>query len=436
MNTARDLEHYVEVSDPAVRAAALPVPLRWAMYLLAFSIPLEAPDRLPFEVTAMTGAAFVVATTLAVQQSYRRIPWALVWYAIFLLILITAFVTQGSRWPGGLFLQEAEIEALRLIFWLLLFWASSNLLRDETLYRATLNALIVGCLVRAALPILGLARSTSVKGVERVAALGQNPNQSAQVLALGLLALVGLSLVAPRGVRWARVLTWAAAALIAVGMMQTGSRGGLVTAAVGAVIFLGRGRTARARLRNFAVGVVVLGGLFYLASQSETMRARVEKTVETGHMSQREVIWPVALGMFRERPLLGWGPAVNTRELAVRLSDTEHERRDTQNLLLDVVTSCGLLGGVPFMVGLWLCLTAAWGARDGPRGVVPFALIAAMLAGNMTQNRLTWPVLWLVLALGPASTGYHPKPATMISTVRELLDKRPQLLRRKVPATS
>jgi O-antigen ligase len=426
----------VRASIPAAEAPATPALVRWALYLLAFSIPLEAPDRFAFEVTAMTGAAFVVATVLCLSESYGHVPWALGWYALFLLLLTSAFVSQGAIYPGGLYVKETEIQLLRLVFWVLLFWACSNLLRREELYRSALYSLVLGCIVRAALPLLDLSRSTSAKGVERVAALGQNPNQSAQVLALGLLALIGLMHVQPTGGRRGRALSWAGAALIAVGIVQTGSRGGLATAALGALVFIGRGRTLRMRIGNLLVGLIVLGGLGYLAVRSETMRARVEKTVETGHMSQREVIWPAALGMFQEKPVLGWGPVVNTRELAARLSDTVHDRRDTQNLLLEVLTSSGLLGGFPFIFGLWLCLRAAWCARAGPRGIVPFALIAAMLAGNMSQNRLSWPVLWLVLALGPASTGAHPAPLGVASAGRALLARLSAMRRPRAQAST
>jgi O-antigen ligase len=190
------------------------------------------------------------------------------------------------------------------------------------------------------------------------------------------------------------------------------------------------------RVRNLAVGIILLGGLGYLAARSETMRARVEKTVQTGHMSQREVIWPTALGMFRDKPVLGWGPVVNTRELAARLSDTVHDRRDTQNLLLEVLTSSGLLGGLPFILGLWLCLRAAWCARAGPRGAVPFALVAALLAGNMAQNRLTWPVLWLILALGPASAGDRSAPMGVANAARALLARLPAVRRSRAPAST
>jgi O-antigen ligase len=259
--------------------------------------------------------------------------------------------------------------------------------------------------------LLGLSQSISAKGVGRVAALNQNPNQSAQVLAMGLLALIGLAYAQHRRGHAVRPLTWAAAALIAVGIVQTGSRGGLVTTAIGVLVFLASGPNLRVRLRNLLVGGVLLGGLGFLALQSDIMRARVEKTVESGHMSGRDRIWPLAVDMILERPVLGWGPTANKRELAARLNDALHDSRDTHNIVLDVLTTAGLLGAIPFLLGVWLCLHAAWRARAGPRSVLPLALVLAILASNMTQNRLASPLFWLVMALGFASKSAGGDPA-------------------------
>jgi O-antigen ligase len=159
----------------------------------------------------------------------------------------------------------------------------------------------------------------------------------------------------------------------------------------------------RKRVRNLALGLVILGGLGFLVLRSDAMLARIEKTAETGHMSGREVIWPTLLTMIGDKPLLGWGPVTYKRELGARLNDPVHGQRDAHNLVLEVLSSSGLAGVIPFLFATWLCLRGAWRARSGPRGVVPLALVLAVLVSNMTQNRITWPVLWLALAFGIAS---------------------------------
>jgi hypothetical protein len=125
--------------------------------------------------------------------------------------------------------QVTKILLLQLL-WILFFWVCSNLFRQERVYRTTLWWLVLGCMIRAALPLLGVARTAYVGGTggtggDRVTALGQNANQSAQVLALGLVTLIGLAYVQPRGGFRPRFLGWGAAGLIALGMVGTGSRG-------------------------------------------------------------------------------------------------------------------------------------------------------------------------------------------------------------------
>jgi O-antigen ligase len=155
-------------------------------------------------------------------------------------------------------------------------------------------------------------------------------------------------------------------------------------------------------------------------SRSEIMRIRLEK-VEEGNLSHREDIYPALLGMFREKPLLGWGPITNKYEVASRLGDAETGRRDAHNVALEILTATGVLGALPFFLGVLLCVRAAWRARTGPWGSVPLAMVLAVLAGNMSENRMAGPLLWLVLACAAASGSSvetRPVPASRAPVAR------------------
>lgn len=393
-------------SDIKARVSAL---IRVALLLVAFSIPLEWPDRLTFEVTTLTGSLFLLTTLLQPGTCYGRVPWAMAAFALYPCIQLVALVVEGSSYPGGLYLGDVGKSFLLLILWMVFCWACYNLFRRERIYRATLWALVAGCLVRAALPLLGVVRTAHVQGTggERVTALGQNANQSAQVLMVGLLALIGLAYIQPRGtLRW-RVLGWGSVGLIAGGMVQTGSRGGILSFSVGLLVYLATGQSLKAHLRNAAAAITGLGLLFFLASHSEVMKGRLARA-EAGSFSQREVILPTALRMVRDKPWLGWGPITNKYELASRLGDPTHGRRDPHNIVLEMLTSSGVIGAIPFFIGLWLCFRSAWQARAGPRGVVPLAMLLAVMAGSMGENRLAGPLLWLVLACTLASGSEGP----------------------------
>ena len=54
--------------------------------------------------------------------------------------------------------------------------------------------------------------------------------------------------------------------------------------------------------------------------------------------------------------------------------------RDAHNLLLHLLLEGGIVGTLPFLVGLWLCGQSAWKARSKPLGLLPLALFCAMLS--------------------------------------------------------
>ena len=402
------------VPEDSCRVAA---PIRWALCLLAFSTPLEYPGRFAYEVTTMTGALFVLATLLQLRTCYRRLPWAVACFALYFNALLIALVTTGATYPGGQYLSEVAAMLEVILLRLLCCWACTNLLPAERLCRAVLWSLIVGCVVRAALPLTDLARTARAQGIggDRVTALGQNPNQSATVLALGALALIGLTYVQSRASVRARFLAWGAVGVIAAAMVQTGSRGGLLSLTIGLMVLLSTGKTLRLRVRNTTAALLALSIMGVFVARSSLMRARIELAQE-GRLSQREKIFPLLVGMFKDKPWLGWGPVTNKYELASRLRDPDFGRRDPHNVLLEVATSSGLLGGLPFLVGLGLCVRAAWRARSGRRGILPLAMVLAVVTASMSGNRLAAPLLWLVLAYALTSTSDERAPPGRLAT--------------------
>lgn len=104
---------------------------------------------------------------------------------------------------------------------------------------------------------------------------------------------------------------------------------------------------------------------------------------------------------------MGWGPA-NQYTLAVRLGlpPRLHLTRDTHNLFLEVLTSTGLLGAIPYLLGLSMCCLAAWKARRGTEGILPAAQMAALLVGNLSGNYIMLKLQWVLLAYAMASWTY------------------------------
>jgi O-antigen ligase len=399
-----------------------PTALRWSLCLVTFSAALEYPDKFPAEVTTLTGAFFLTITLAYPSLVYARVTWPAICFGLWLVVQLFATAVESSRYPGGFDPVEVSTILQLELLWVLFFAAAANLLRDPRLCRDALLALAAGCLIRAALPIAGIARTIHIEGTGevRLSVFGQNPNQSAQVLAVGLLSVLGLAHFGAQGRALPRVAVWAAAGLLGVGIIQTGSRGGLASLLVGLVVLLGGGGSWRARARSLVLASLAIAAMAGLAWQSDLMRTRILKAAEAGDLAQRERIFPALIGMIGEKPLLGWGPSTNKYELASRLGDPRYGRRDPHNAILEVLSATGLLGLIPFLVGVGMCLRAGWVARSGPYGFLPLAILMAVLAGNMSGNRLAFPMLWfgLAYALGSSRLGPGQLPRRSSGTKR------------------
>ena len=138
-------------------------------------------------------------------------------------------------------------------------------------------------------------------------------------------------------------------------------------------------------------------------------------------MAGREVLFPTLWGMFLERPWTGWGPMNNQYELAQRIAEQNRLTRDSHNLILEVITTTGMLGAIPFFMGLALVVRGAWRARSGLHGITPLALLASHLIGAMSGNPITSKQFWLVCAYAiAAATAARivPAPKTASQALR------------------
>jgi O-antigen ligase len=394
-------------SGAAAPATTVPAIVRAALYVYALSIPFEMPHRaIPLEIPTLMAFVFLGATLLAPSACYRRVGPAVWWFALHLWLVAACAVLAGV---------EERIALLKYLILLgqllLLFWAGTNLLADPRVRRGALIALAVACAARALLQVLGIGATEREvwTGGTRVTVLGQNANLSAMILAAGLVALVGWR-PAAAAQRALVPLRWLSAAAVGLAIIQSGSRGGLLCAAVGLLALGLHGSSPLHLARNVVVGTLTIAALGWGAWRSDMMRHRFEDAANEGHLAGRERIYPSALEMFVERPLLGWGPIANRMEIARRIDERKRAGRDAHNLLLELLTATGVAGALAFLAGLGLCLRGAWRARRGSDGAVPVAVLAAVLVGTVSGTWIAAKILWFALALA-AGAGNDRAPA-------------------------
>jgi O-antigen ligase len=375
--------------------------VRWSFYALVFSLAFEVGSgrELPFEVPTLLACIFLFIALIQPRACFRPPPRAFWWFAIYVWLYITLIILEGFE-----HVEMAYKRVFYLVVLLLLFWVAYNLMRHEQIARTTLFLFGVSCAVLTALHYLGfLSKALNPHAADRASVMGQNPANLAGILTVGLLALVGLTYGSNRSILRPRFLVWPLFAMIAFFIVSTGSRGPLLAFVAGLSVFILRRGNARLKLRNaliISAGVVMI---IWFAFHSQSLQQRFGASLATGNLAGREQIFPAAWQMFLEKPLLGWGPVSKNFEIQRRARYPSVESRDPHNLILEVLTGTGLLGGIPILLGTWLCVRAAWKARFGAHGVLPLAMLVATFLINMSMDWLYSKTYWLTLAYALAS---------------------------------
>jgi O-antigen ligase len=383
--------------------------VRWAFYGFMFSIPIEYPDRsFPLEVHTVTGSLFLLTTVTQPRVCFRRPP-AAIWLMVPYLWMYLAHTVFSDH----------VADSLKLFFNYLLvavlFWVASNLMRRERIVREALASFAAGCVVIAAMNVLGIASRVVISDqAVRRTVFGQNADLLGANMALGLVVLMVLAFGTDRWWRLPVVAATAAAFVIAKSLMLVSSRGAIVGVAVGVLAFTLDTANVRSFARNLIIAILAAAALSAAVYRSGSMVKRYQKTFETGSMSGREQIYPEAWQMFADRPLFGWGPIDANFELGTRTAGytigqhnadgiSANPARETHNLVLEVLTSMGIVGAMPIFLCVALSVLTAWFARTGPRGTAPFTLVMVVLIMSMNINWAASKQLWIVLAYSASS---------------------------------
>jgi hypothetical protein len=394
---------------PTVGLAAspsTPLPiLRYGFYAFVFSIPIETLDigiqRGIFSLSHVVGFLFLGTALLQPDVSFRKIPRALAYFAAYVFIVMCLAVIHEPDYTAlwiGSYTSLWITRLVTLVQMLVLFWVVFNLFHDQRLIKGAFISLGISCVMLSIIQISGGAANAIAQG--RVTALSQDANTVGSVLSLGLLALLGLAYGRNTRDRNVGLLAWVCMGSIGAGIVLTGSRGALLSLIIGILCLVARHGHSALRVRTGFIAVLTIGCLAWTSYENDAIRDRWDRALSKGNLSGREKLIPEAWRMFIERPLLGWGPVSNYVELGRRFGEPS---ADTHNLYLWVLTETGLLGGIPFLGGLWLCFQAARRSLRGSEGSLPLVLLACLLMVNMSITWLNRKQFWLVLAYALAS---------------------------------
>jgi len=254
---------------------------------------------------------------------------------------------------------------------------------------------------------------------EGLRAFGATHIATGRTVGFGLLAVLYLLLDRPRTTSM-RVALVAAAGILGLGLLYSGSRGSMVAlvaslAGFGLVSFgLKKGRRwALAGLAAVAVLLAVVS--VAVPAATELMNHRLSQvltdTQTVGAALGRLQRAEDAIGLFRSSPLLGVG--IGGFDMARGFGDAA--RGDyAHNILLEVACELGLAGLAALFVLIWTGLSSSVGAMRRSHGRQEFALVTmlfltmayflvnALFSGDLNDNRLLFAAIGLSAALAPA----------------------------------
>ena len=408
-------------------AAFVPIVFAWPLVglcTLVFLSFLESFSGITgsFSLTKVVGVLLVLAWvgTVATASPAERARYSLIAREPLLaaaLVLFVAWAGMSLVWAERPASGADAVSRFALNF--VLFPITLAAVRKPRHIVVLFAVFVAAALTSVAIGVLR-APAADPTGEGRLTGVGLNPNQ------LGALLIVAVVLAATLAMnrRWSPLMRFgalAAAAVAAINLYMTQSRGALVglgLALVVAPLVAGRGRRAGALVLVVATLVATIGWFAVVAPASAVERV-THPTTAGG--SGREDLWTVGLRMVDDHPLRGVGAGnfrVSSIDYLLRPGRTQRDEYivDTpkvpHNIYLAVLSELGAVGLVLFGVILGSALRSALRAAQtfARRGEPTMELLArgllislvGYLAALFFSSQIYDKQLWLLLATAPA----------------------------------
>ncbi len=407
LNAKRD---YGDGKYIAMRWKGIPTGVRRSLILFVFTIPFEAGATTfmsgSLSLTKIIGFCFAVIFFFYYNPSRKlrplpSIPPSMWWFLGYLMV----FALNGLLLPNE-DLRPLFSRFITLLQLIVLFWMILTLVEDDNTRQTVLVTYMIASAMLASGTLFAVPGFSGSFGEGRATAMeANNPNATGALMAIAAVGLIGLF----RGGVFSRsknlIFLFMLIPLIVL-LVKTGSRGAIAAFVMGCSVYLFLWWRPKRKVWTVLLGFFGVVALLYIAATDPLTSERWQQTYQEGDVAGRDTIYLAAFEMIMERPLFGWKPLEMWRELGSRVGEFE---RDAHNLVLHLLLEVGLVGSIPFFVGLYLCLRAAWRASNGKSGPLYLALLITTLATNMANTGLAQKPFWLVLALASASQSVRSK---------------------------
>ncbi len=391
-----------------------------ALWMFIFALPWENTMLVPgigllskpLGVMALGFALFAAVITGRLRR------WHLFHVAALLFVLWAGCVLLAIN------IAEVPPKFYTFVQLFLVLWIIWQLAPSKQRILGLLVAYVLGAYV-AALDTIFVFRNQA-GALRRFAAGGVDPNDLANILALGLPMAWYLGMTYRRP-----LVRWVGRAYLPIGLLAiglTGSRGGMLTSVVGLLIVpltlhnLSPGRLAA------AIVMLGLSGALAMAYVPETLLQRFAGTgaeVQEGDLHGRLEIWTAGVKAFAQKPLMGYGSAGFKAAIQPWVG-----RRVAHNSFLSVLVEQGLVGFLLYAMMLLSVFLAVLNLRGQERRfalVLLAALGIAMLPLTWEDRKAVWFILAVLLGLSMADDGAERQaaPNQVVATTRPLMARRP-----------
>jgi O-antigen ligase len=251
---------------------------------------------------------------------------------------------------------------------------------------------------------LFLAPATSADLPGRLSILGGGPNILGRFLGMLCLLMVAQSLRHGGGLHWSAAWRIVAAAVALILLLQTGSRGAFTGLLIGLLALL---IVRRMNVRLIGIGAIVILSFEYLfkvmlnADTITSIAERwLERTLEEGYLSARDVLLEEAYRLWLERPVFGGG--LDSFEYYTFGLDTY-----PHNLVMQMAQEGGIAAVLLLLAWIVHLILNSWHGRNHYTeiGLSMTALIfgCALFSGDFYDSRLMF--IFGVLTIASADIG-------------------------------
>lgn len=339
----------------------------------------------------LLAGAFLALPALARSPAFRRTGSLTRGFVVYLALLLPSLLVHPSGAAGRELLHRVVLVVAAVLVgaWLVTERQVEPALR--------LLALISGFFAVASI------LTWLTNGHQAAYPLGYHKNYAGSLLALTLLILLCASAHVPlrTGLRFPAI------GLLVAGLLATQSRGAILGAALGALLWLfapGSGVGVRGRSRVVAV-VLAVG--FVLYSGQSVRQQLVSSNVETNSVGIRRDVETYTRELWRTSPVVGVGIRYFTSGEYGELAQAPNNAIDNE------LAESGLIGTAGFVGFHVVALTLLWRRRRTALGLTALALVSGQLLHGMVD--IYWssgitPLPFMLAGMALAEPAPRPDP--------------------------